>query len=193
MSVAEESLHSTDIVTVFRQRVGTKSPLNLRRKNTPNAQRPTSNADYAGAPPRAPGSGGVTSGAATTCLGGFSAGIFLPGGGLAPGGGLIRRPCSTISLSCEPSSVSNSSSAFAVGVFVFFRQPHGRSKGWSARDNGDFVQGFGVREKFEQQRVTRFVVSGVLLFFFAQREAPALFAPTNFVARFFELGERDAL
>jgi hypothetical protein len=31
---------------------------------------------YAGAPPRAPGSGGVTSGAATTCLGGFSAGIF---------------------------------------------------------------------------------------------------------------------
>ncbi len=31
---------------------------------------------YAGAPPSAPGRGGVTSGAATTCLGGFSAGIF---------------------------------------------------------------------------------------------------------------------
>src|ERR1700730_11088119 len=68
---------------------------------------------YAGAPPRAPGRGGVTSGA-TTCLGGFSGGIFLPGGGETPGGGLIRRPCSTISLSCEPSSVSNSSSALAI-------------------------------------------------------------------------------
>ena len=29
-----------------------------------------------GAPPRAPGSGGVTSGATTTCLGGFSGSIF---------------------------------------------------------------------------------------------------------------------
>src|SRR5205814_3011529 len=70
--------------------------------------------NYAGAPPRAPGRGGVTSGATTTCLGGFSGGIFLPGGGAAPGGGLIRRPCSTISLICEPSRVSNSSSAFAI-------------------------------------------------------------------------------
>src|SRR5436190_14399134 len=69
---------------------------------------------YAGAPPRAPGSGGVTSGAATTCLGGFSAGIFLSGGGAAPRGGLIKRPCSTISLICEPSSVSYSSSALAI-------------------------------------------------------------------------------
>src|SRR6266436_1434509 len=114
MSVAEESLHSTDIVTVFRQRVGTKSPLNLRRKKTPNAQCPTSNADYAGAPPKAPGSGGVTSGAATTCLGGFSAGIFFPGGGLTLGGGFNKRPCLTISLICEPSKVSYSSSAFAI-------------------------------------------------------------------------------
>ena len=73
-----------------------------------------STACYAGAPPRAPGSGGVTSGAATTCLGGFSGGIFLPGGGDEPGGGLIRRPCSTISLICEPSKVSNSSKAFAI-------------------------------------------------------------------------------
>ncbi len=98
----------------FPSRGRREEPSELRRKKTPNAQRPTSNADYAGAPPRAPGSGGVTSGAATTCLGGFSAGIFLPGGGETPGGGLIRRPCSTISLSCEPSSVSNSSSAFAI-------------------------------------------------------------------------------
>src|SRR5205814_9657782 len=73
-----------------------------------------STAGYAGAPPRAPGSGGVTSGAATTCLGGFSAGIFLPGGGEAPGGGLIKRPWSTISLIWEPSNVSNSSSALAI-------------------------------------------------------------------------------
>src|SRR4029077_6380321 len=69
---------------------------------------------HAGAPPNAPGSGGVTSGAATTCLGGFSAGIFLPGGGDAPGGGLIRRPWSTISLICEPSKVSYSSNALAI-------------------------------------------------------------------------------
>src|SRR5262249_3493122 len=85
-----------------------------RKGRTLNVQRQMLNAaNYAGAPPRAPGSGGVTSGA-TTCLGGFSAGIFLPGGDDAPGGGLIRRPCSTISLICEPSKVSYSSKAFAI-------------------------------------------------------------------------------
>src|SRR5207302_1937682 len=67
---------------------------------------------YAGAPPRAPGSDGATSGA-TTCLGGLS-GSFLVGVELMPGGGLIRRPWSMISLICEPSRVSYSSKAFAM-------------------------------------------------------------------------------
>ena len=48
-------------------------------------------------------------------------------------------------------------------------------------------------EKFEQQRVTGFVIRGVLLFLFAQRKTPAFLAPAHFVARFFELGERDSL
>src|SRR6476620_7180850 len=69
--------------------------------------------NYAGAPPRAPGSGGATSGA-TTCLGGFSGAGFLLGDPPTPGGGLIRRPCSRISLICEPSSVSYSSNALAI-------------------------------------------------------------------------------
>src|SRR5438477_807070 len=69
---------------------------------------------YAGAPPRAPGSGGVTSGATTTCLGGFSGSIFSPPRGAMPGGGLSMRPCLTMSLICEPSRVSNSSSALAM-------------------------------------------------------------------------------
>src|SRR3954447_24202447 len=69
--------------------------------------------NYAGAPPRAPGSGGATSGA-TTCLGGFSGAGFLLGVPPMPGGGLIKRPCSMISLIWEPSRVSNSSSAFAM-------------------------------------------------------------------------------
>src|SRR5437868_9585614 len=42
---------------------------------------------YAGAPPRAPGRGGVTSGATTTCFGGFSGSIFSPVRGETPGGG----------------------------------------------------------------------------------------------------------
>src|SRR5881397_1154094 len=114
--MAEQLLHRPNVVSVFQQ-VGSEEPSELKTEE--NAERSTSNAqrrmqNYAGAPPRAPGSGGVTSGAATTCLGGFSAGIFLPGGGDAPGGGFINRPCSTISLSCEPSSVSNSSKAFAI-------------------------------------------------------------------------------
>src|SRR6266436_6977378 len=67
---------------------------------------------YAGAPPRAPGSGGATSGA-TTCLGGLS-GSFLVVVELMPGGGFIRRPWSMISLICEPSKVSYSSKAFAM-------------------------------------------------------------------------------
>jgi hypothetical protein len=46
------------------------------------------------------------------------------------------------------------------------------------------MERLGVRKKFEQQRVTRFVVSGVLLFFFAERRTSALLAPANFVARF---------
>ena len=69
--------------------------------------------DYARAPPRAPGSGGATSGA-TTCLGGFSGAGFLLGDPPTPGGGLISRPCSRISLIWEPSRVSYSSSAFAI-------------------------------------------------------------------------------
>src|SRR5207247_11482335 len=81
----------------------------------------------------------------------------------------------------------------AVGVFVFLWQPHGRSKRWSARDDGDFMERLGVRKKFQQQRVTRFVVSGVLLFFFAERKTAALLAPANFIARFFQFGERDPL
>jgi len=55
-----------------------------------NSEYRESGSDYAGAPPRAPGSGGATSGA-TTCLGGLS-GSFLVGVELMPGGGLIRRP-----------------------------------------------------------------------------------------------------
>ena len=47
-------------------------------------------------------------------------------------------------------------------------------------------------EKYEQQRVASFVIRGVLFFFLAQREAPAFFAPANFVARFFEFSERDS-
>ncbi len=70
-------------------------------------------AGYAGAPPSAPGSGGATSGA-ITCLGGFSGAGFLLGDPPTPGGGLISRPCSIISLICEPSRVSYSSSAFAI-------------------------------------------------------------------------------
>ena len=46
--------------------------------------------------------------------------------------------------------------------------------------------------KFEQQSVTGFVISGVLLFFFAERETAAFLAPANFVARFFQFGERDS-
>src|SRR5215469_11325371 len=68
---------------------------------------------YAGAPPRAPGSGGATSGA-TTCLGGLSGAGFLAGDPPIGGGGLIKRPWSMISLICEPSRVSYSSSAFAI-------------------------------------------------------------------------------
>ena len=82
---------------------------------------------------------------------------------------------------------------FAVGVFIFLGQPHGGSERGAARNDGDLVQRFGVRKKFEQQRVTRFVVSGVLLFFFAERKTSALLAPANFVARFFQFGERDPL
>ena len=82
---------------------------------------------------------------------------------------------------------------FAVGVFIFLGQPHGRSKRWPARDDRDFVQRLSVRQKFKQQRVTGFMVRGVLLFFFAERKAPTLFAPANFVARFLELGQRDSL
>src|SRR5437870_5382268 len=86
---------------------------------TSNIEHPTPNAEekgavYAGAPPRAPGSGGVTSGATTTCLGGFSGSIFSPPRGAIPGGGFNIRSCSTISLICEPSRVSNSSNALAM-------------------------------------------------------------------------------
>src|SRR5438094_9431811 len=81
---------------------------------TSNVERRGKESGYAGAPPRAPGSGGVTSGATTTCLGGFSGSIFSPPGGAIPGGGFNIRPCSTISLICEPSRLSNSSNAWAM-------------------------------------------------------------------------------
>ena len=48
-------------------------------------------------------------------------------------------------------------------------------------------------KQFEQQRVTGFVIGGVRLFLFAQRHAAAFLAPADFVARFFELVERDSL
>jgi hypothetical protein len=54
------------------------------------------------------------------------------------------------------------------------------------------VQRLSVREKHKQQRVARFVVRGVLFFFFAQREAPAFFTPANFVPRFLQFSERDS-
>src|SRR5262245_28899308 len=82
--------------------------------------------NYAGAPPRAPGRGGATSGA-TTCFGGFSGAGFLLGEPPTLGGGLIRRPWSMISLICDPSRVSYSSNAFAIvsslsrlAISVFF-------------------------------------------------------------------------
>jgi hypothetical protein len=56
---------------------------------------------------------------------------------------------------------------FAIGVFVFLRQPHGRTKRWSPRDDCDLVQWFSVREKDEQQRVASFVIRSVLFFFLA--------------------------
>ena len=80
----------------------------------------------------------------------------------------------------------------AIGVFVFLRQPHGRTKRRSARDDRDLVQWLSVREKHEQQRVASFVIRGVLFFFFAQSKAAAFFAPANFVARFLEFRERDS-
>ena len=81
----------------------------------------------------------------------------------------------------------------AVGIFVFFRQPHGRSKRGAARDDGDFVERLGVRQKLEQERVTCFVIRSVLFFFFAEGETAALLAPADFVARFFQFGEGDSL
>ena len=56
--------------------------------------------------------GGATSGPTTTWRGGFSGGIFSPELGVTLGGGFIKRPCSTISRICDPSSVSNSSKRF---------------------------------------------------------------------------------
>ena len=53
---------------------------------------------------------------------------------------------------------------FAVGVFVFLRQPHRRAKRWSARNDRHLVERFRVREKLEQQRVAGFVIGGVLSF-----------------------------
>ena len=47
-------------------------------------------------------------------------------------------------------------------------------------------------EQFEQQCVTRFVISGVGLFLLAQGQAAAFLAPAHFVARFFELRQSDA-
>src|SRR5437868_12436483 len=84
--------------------------IQLRTSWRAGAQRRIQN--YAGAPPRAPGSGGATSGA-TTCLGGLS-GSFLVGVELMPGGGLIRRPWAVISLICVAARVSYSSDAFAL-------------------------------------------------------------------------------
>src|SRR5439155_708175 len=81
---------------------------------------------------------------------------------------------------------------FAISVFIFLRQPHGRSKRGAARDDSDFVQRLSVREKFEQQRVAGFVIRGVLFFLFAERETPTLLAPADFVAGFFQFGERDS-
>ena len=80
----------------------------------------------------------------------------------------------------------------AIGVFVFLRQLHGRAKRRAARDDGDLVQGIGVREQDEQQGVAGFVLRGVLFFFVAHREAAAFVAPANLVARFLEFGERDS-
>src|SRR5262249_44037670 len=82
-----------------------------KKRRTLNFQRRILN--YAGAPPRAPGRGGATSGA-TTCFGGLSGAGFLAGDPPTGGGGLIRRPWSMISLICEPSRVSYSSRALAM-------------------------------------------------------------------------------
>ena len=54
------------------------------------------------------------------------------------------------------------------------------------------MERLGVREQFEQQGVAGFVISGVGLLFFAQRQAAAFLAPADFVARFFEFVQRDA-
>ena len=47
-------------------------------------------------------------------------------------------------------------------------------------------------KQFEQQGVTGFVVGGVRFFLFAQGQAAAFLAPADFVARFFEFGQRDS-
>ncbi len=48
-------------------------------------------------------------------------------------------------------------------------------------------------KKFEEKRVTGFVIGGVRLFLFAQGQAAAFLAPAHFVARFFQFAERDSL
>ncbi len=74
---------------------------------------------------------------------------------------------------------------FAISVFIFLRQPHCRSKRRAARNDGHFVEGFGVRKQLEQQGVAGFMISGVLFFFFTECETAVFLAPANFVARFF--------
>ena len=67
----------------------------------------------------------------------------------------------------------------AIGVFVFLRQPHGRTKRRSARDDRDFVQRLGVREKLEQQRVAGFVIRGVLSFLFRSARGCGVLCPSE--------------
>src|SRR5438105_11633180 len=71
---------------------------------------------------------------------------------------------------------------FAIGVFVFFRQPHGRTERWSPRDDGDLVQGLSVREKHQQKRVDRLVIRGMLFVVIAQREDQTIYTLANLVA-----------
>ena len=68
---------------------------------------------------------------------------------------------------------------FAIGVFVFLRQPHGDAERRPARDDRHLVQRLGVRQKLEQQRVTGFVIGGVRLFPFRSAQGCGVPCPSG--------------
>src|SRR5579859_2388926 len=80
-----------------------------------------------------------------------------------------------------------------VGMLVGFGQLHGEAESHAAWNDRDFVDGIGARSHGGNQRMPRFVVSGVFLFLVGKNHGLALDAHQDFVLRHLKIGHGDKL